>query len=290
MVCTWSIRCSTSRGFATRLITCSRLTNLFVLRSTPVDYLMPAVAISGGVSALGVAPWLALLLWKPVAVLAIFFAVRGYVRRMLAGLWARRAALVLGLFFGSFSVIYGSFGVLDDLLPGFQAWGYPFGLMALAALVGALLAYDRGRVANRLAWTPGLLGALASSLHPWQGELLILIVVGAELMLGRRGGRVRVPAGVACGDRDPDRRSPGLLRDPRQNRQFVAAGPRGGQPHVLVLGDRAGDRPTGRGGRVCRLPAPGRLHRRRDPHVADRGVDPVQALRDGARRHAAARL
>ncbi len=70
--------------------------NLFVLRSTPADYIMPAVAISGGVSALGVAPWLALLLWKPVAVLAVFFAVRAYVRRMLAGLWARRAALVLG--------------------------------------------------------------------------------------------------------------------------------------------------------------------------------------------------
>jgi len=159
--------------------------NLFVLRSTPADYFMPAVAISGGVSALGVAPWLALLLWKPVAVLAVFFAVRAYVRRTLAGLWARRAALVLGLFFGSFSVIYGSWGVLDDLLPGLEAWGYPFGLLALAALVAALLAYDRSRAASRLTWTPGLLGAVASSLHPWQGELLILIVAGAELMLWR---------------------------------------------------------------------------------------------------------
>ncbi len=168
------------------------VSNLFVLRSTPADYLMPAVAISGGASALGVPAWLALLLWKPIAVLAIFFAMRAYARRMLTGLWARRAALVLGLFFGSFSLIYGSFGVLDDLLPGFQAWGYPFGLMGLAALVGALLAHDRARFANRLAWTPGLLGALASSLHPWQGELLILIVVGAELMLWRRGGRARV--------------------------------------------------------------------------------------------------
>jgi hypothetical protein len=45
--------------------------NLFVLRGTPADYFQPAIAISGGVTALGVAPWLALLLWKPVAVLSL---------------------------------------------------------------------------------------------------------------------------------------------------------------------------------------------------------------------------
>ena len=43
------------------------VSNLFVLRSTPSDYFQPAVAISGAIAALGVAPWLALLLWKPVA-------------------------------------------------------------------------------------------------------------------------------------------------------------------------------------------------------------------------------
>lgn len=160
--------------------------NLFVLRATPHDYLMPAVAISGGISAFGVAPWLSLLLWKPVAVAGTFWSVRAYGARSLVGLWPRRAALVLGLFFGSFSLIYGSFGVLDDLFPGFQAWGYPFGLMALAAMVAGLLAYSRARAENRLAWTPGLLGALASWLHPWQGELLILILIGSELMLWRR--------------------------------------------------------------------------------------------------------
>ena len=42
--------------------------NLFVLRATPHDYFQPAVVISGAITALGVAPWLSLLLWKPVAV------------------------------------------------------------------------------------------------------------------------------------------------------------------------------------------------------------------------------
>src|SRR5205085_993058 len=151
--------------------------NLWVLRDTPADYFQPGIVISGGLTALGIAPWLTLLLWKPVAVVAFFFVAREYVNRSVAGVWARRAALALALFFGSFTVVYGSFSVLGDLLPGFLSWGYVFGLIALAAMVGALLAYDRARTRARLVWVPGLLGALAGLLHPWNAELLILVVV-----------------------------------------------------------------------------------------------------------------
>ncbi len=169
--------------------------NLFVLRGTARDYFQPAVAISGGLAALGMAPSLALLLWKPVAVLAAFLGVRGYARRSVTGLWARRAVLVLGLFFASFTIIYGNLGVLGDLFPAFLSWGYTFGLVALAAMLFALLAYERARARglssprNWMVWAPGLLGALASSLHPWQGEVLVLIVIGAELTLWRVTGR-----------------------------------------------------------------------------------------------------
>ncbi len=156
--------------------------NLFVLRSTPADYLQPAVALSGAVSALGVAPWLSLLLWKPVAVGGAFYAARQYVHRSLSWTHSRRAALALGLFFGSFTVVYGSFSVVGDLYPGFLSWGYTFGLMAVAVMLLTLLRYDRARSAKRLAWGPPLLGALASSLHPWQGELLILTLLGTELV------------------------------------------------------------------------------------------------------------
>ena len=161
--------------------------NLFVLRSTPADYLQPAVVISGGLSALGLPPWLALLLWKPVAVGSAFFAVREYTRRVVTGVWQRRTALVLALFFGSFTVVYGSFGVVGDLFMGFLSWGYTFGLLAVAAMVAAMLAYDRGRSRRRLGWAAPALGALASLLHPWQGELLILVVLGGELVMWRRG-------------------------------------------------------------------------------------------------------
>jgi hypothetical protein len=153
------------------------VSDLFVLNPTPHDYLQPAIAISGGLTALGMAPWLALLLWKPVAVLALFFAVRAYCRRALSGRLAQRAALVLALLYASF----GTSRPLDEWLP-FLSWGYPFSLLATAALAAALLSYERARERHGLTWAAPLLGLLAAWLHPWQGEALILILVGAEAL------------------------------------------------------------------------------------------------------------
>jgi hypothetical protein len=65
---------------------------------------------------LGMAPWLAQLVWKPVAVIAIFVAARAYYHRALAGTAQRRAALVLGLFAAGWA----SLG--EQWIP-FLAWG-----------------------------------------------------------------------------------------------------------------------------------------------------------------------
>ena len=173
--------------------------NLFVLRDTPADYFNPAVIVSGALTALGMAPWLSLLLWKPVAVIGFFFGVRAFARRLLTGIWARRAALVLALFFGSFTNVYGQFSVLGDLFPGFLTWGYVFGVMALAAMVWALVAHHDSRLNERRLWLAGLLGGLASLLHPWNGELLIGVVVTAELVMAvsRRYDRAHLKLTIA---------------------------------------------------------------------------------------------
>ncbi|MGH2871062.1 MAG: hypothetical protein ACRDL5_01195, partial [Solirubrobacteraceae bacterium] len=65
--------------------------NLFVLRSTPSDYFQPAISISGILTALGMPSWLALLLWKPVAVVALFAAARAVVHHCMSELAERRA-------------------------------------------------------------------------------------------------------------------------------------------------------------------------------------------------------
>jgi hypothetical protein len=167
------------------------VSDLFVLRSTPHDYFQPIVVVSAAITALGVAPWISLLLWKPVAVVAVFAAVRALSRRALRERFDQRAALVLALFFGSWSTLG------DEWIP-FWSWGYPFALLGIAALAGALVCYDRDRARDRLTWRAPLLGLAASLSHPWQGELLILIVIGAEAVMWRPGvdlrRRVALPA------------------------------------------------------------------------------------------------
>jgi len=164
------------------------VSNLFVLRPTPSDFFQPAIALSGGLTALGIPAWLSLLLWKPVAVGGVFLGIRQYVLRIFPSRMSARAALVLAIFFGSFTVVYGALGTIGDLFLGFLSWGYVFSLLSLACMLATLLAYDRLRSASAVGWLPGALGALASLLHPWHGELLIVTIVAAEVLAYRRGG------------------------------------------------------------------------------------------------------
>ena len=152
------------------------VSDLFVSRQTPHDYLQPAIAISGGLVAIGVAPWLALLLWQPVAVGGTFFAVRSLVHRQLAARFDRRAALVLALFGGSI-------GTFQDLWLPWWTWGYVFGVLSLAAMVASLLLYERAVRGAAPAWPAALLAGLAGWLHPWQGAVLALIIAGGEIVV-----------------------------------------------------------------------------------------------------------
>jgi hypothetical protein len=156
--------------------------NLFVLHSTPHDYLQPMVAVSAGLVALGVTPPIALVVWQPVAIAGLFVAVRGFVRNQLRGRLAVRAALVLALFAGLPWMYF-------DLWLPFWSWGYQEALLALACATGALLLYQRARRRGPLIWVASVLGALASWLHPWQGEILVMLIVcGEAIMLIRRAG------------------------------------------------------------------------------------------------------
>ncbi len=179
--------------------------NLFVLRPTPADYFMPVVTVSAGLAALGVPLAVALLVWKPVAVLAIFLAVRALVHRTVDGVGPRRAALVLALFFAGATVAYGSFTVLGDLYPVFLSWGYTPALLSMAAMLGALMIYARDRACGRLTPWPAALGGISTVIHPWHGELLaiVLVLTEAERWWRRDRPAWRLPvtalAGVAAG-------------------------------------------------------------------------------------------
>jgi hypothetical protein len=162
--------------------------------SEPV-FLHPGIVVSAAPVSLGVAPSTAYLLWKPLAVLALFGATRAYVHRTVGGKTARRAALVLALFYAAPVLLLVrelDLGVSpsdrlrleligeQEIWPVFWLWGYPFTAIAVAALAASLLLYesDRGTDAVR-PWAP-ILGLLCAWLQPWQGATLIAILVAAE--------------------------------------------------------------------------------------------------------------
>lgn len=170
------------------------ISNPYSIPGTPASFMHPGVLASGVLYDLGLPAWLAYLLWKPVAVLGLFAAARAYVVRTVPGLWARRAALVLALFWVA-PVLYvvGAGGVLgisgtdldyarNELWPGYWLWGYPFTALAVAALAAALLAYARDRARDRIVLTAPLLGLATSWLQPWQGATLIVALIGSEAL------------------------------------------------------------------------------------------------------------
>jgi hypothetical protein len=169
------------------------ISDLFVLRPTGHVYLQPMFALSGGLVALGVPAWVALIAWKPVAIIAVFFAIWVWCGRLLEGRWERRAALVIALFAGGGGLLG------DEWLP-FMAWGYPHAVLAVALMVAALLAYDRAQRERRLSVVAPIMGFVASWVHPWQGEALIVILGAVELIRMRESLRagllrsLRLPA------------------------------------------------------------------------------------------------
>jgi hypothetical protein len=161
------------------------VSDLFVLRPTPADYLQPMVAVSGGLVALGMAPWLALLIWKPVALAAVIFGARAFVHATVNGVGARRVVLAIAL-------LGGWIGIYIDMWLPFWSWGYPFALVALGSALGSVVSYQHARADGRLPLLAAALAILAGWLHPWQGEVLILVLIAAEAVMWALGQRPRI--------------------------------------------------------------------------------------------------
>jgi hypothetical protein len=178
------------------------ISNPFQTRPTPHDYLHPGLAISGGFVRLGMTASVAYLIWKPIAVLALFTAARKYVHRLLQGVAQRRIALVIALFYVSPLALLADLSHWNQLLPlqamgfemwpGLYLWGYPFTAISVAALVWTLLAHERDRGSPRpRPWAP-CLGLLCAWLQPWQGATVLAILLGSEGVLWLRGHRGRL--------------------------------------------------------------------------------------------------
>lgn len=183
------------------------ISNHYQAEASEASYLHPGALISGALVALGLSPAAGYLLWKPFAILALFAAVAAYVRRLVAPGAARAAALVLALFFlpPTTLIVTNEIGLTvaaGELWPLDMLWGYFFSALAIAGIVAALVLYERDRRTGRVTLWPALLGFLSAWLQPWEGPLLLGIVVGAELLLA-----LLLPGRAAEGQAAPDRRA-----------------------------------------------------------------------------------
>lgn len=150
-------------------------------------------------------PWSYTLLWKPVALIALFASVLVWVRTLVSGVWPRRVALFICLFvvmpWSGFLKLFGIgnriqayvWGLHLDF-PSGEIWtvqplhGYSMTVIAIALMISVLLGvYKAGpkptwqRVGSLFV---GVL--LVMWLQPWQGAELLFVIAGAELWLRLR--------------------------------------------------------------------------------------------------------
>ena len=182
--------------------------DLFSLAPSGHVYLEPLFTITGVLWKIGLSLPLAYLLWKPIAVLALFAAAVVWARRTVPDRVGTRAAVVaLALFlylpltalfswtgFGSGPFRFQLYLLGSELLAAGKLWGYVPSALGLALVPVALLAVERaldpylgsdpdrratmGQVERGPLQLAALAALLASWLHPWQGVTLILIFVG----------------------------------------------------------------------------------------------------------------
>jgi hypothetical protein len=176
--------------------------NDFSLDASSHVYLNPMIAISGLVDRATGALEASFLIWKPIALMLLFGAFALYVRRTVRGRGAQAAALVMALFFaspfGPFADWLGYSGVRPhqllelsaDTLTGSLLWGYFPAAIAVGLIPLFLLGLERAEDPDRRrpGWSrrrylllTSLAGLLASWIHPWHGQILLLIVIGLML-------------------------------------------------------------------------------------------------------------
>ena len=143
--------------------------NLYDLAPGPRSFVHPGVVDLGAAPpARGSGSSPPYMVWKPVAVAALFVGSLLYVRRFLERPCDRGLALVLALFTGSpVSAIVGwghigsagtkfNFDFIGgELWPGTYLWGYLFTAIAVGLVPLGLLAYERGRDGGERAGSPG---------------------------------------------------------------------------------------------------------------------------------------
>ena len=187
--------------------------NLYDIAPSTRSFLHPGVLLAGLAHRAGVGLVASYMLFKPVAIAALFAGALLYTRRFFSRRDDRRLALVLALFACSpiaALVGWGNLGsefrqfqfdlITGEAWTGSYLWGYLFTAIAVGITPLGLLAYEKGRRSSGVGWVglAAVAALFAGWLQPWQGATFagLLIVAEALLWVLRRERPPFLPAAV----------------------------------------------------------------------------------------------
>jgi hypothetical protein len=173
--------------------------NLYDIAPSPRSFLHPGVLLAGLAHRAGLGLVASYMLFKPVAIAALFTGALLYTRRFLARRDDRRLALVLALFacspvaalvgWGNLGSAFRQFQfdlITGELWTGSYLWGYLFTAIAVGLVPLGLLAWERSRRqasgVRPVIWA-SVAGLFASWLQPWQGATFAAVVIVAEVLV-----------------------------------------------------------------------------------------------------------
>ena len=173
--------------------------NLYDIAPSPRSFLHPGVLLAGLAHRAGLGLVASYMLFKPMAIAALFAGALLFTRRFLQRQADRRFALVLALFACSpvaALVGWANLGsefrqfqfdlITGELWTGSYLWGYLFTAIAVGVMPLGLLAYEKGRhQASGIRWVvwAAVAGLIAGWLQPWQGATFACILVVGEALV-----------------------------------------------------------------------------------------------------------
>ncbi len=170
--------------------------NLYDLAPSPHSFVHPGLLISGLLHRLGFGVVLAYLVWKPVAVAALFVGAFLFAARFLGRSGDRRVAVICALFFASpVAAVVGwtaarqsaaKFNldfISGELWTGTYLWGYLFTAISVGIMPLGLLAFELIRRGGGRRWLviAAAVGLFVAWLQPWQGATFALVLVAASV-------------------------------------------------------------------------------------------------------------
>ncbi len=170
--------------------------NLFQLEPPVRNYINPGLLISSGLSKLGISIPLTYAFWIPVGIALLIWVIRRFSNWLELSGWTSVAVVALALLykFPIARLLEGHVPVTNvnaltyggtDAWPVYWSWGFSLTAVSVALLCLGVMRYDQIRQSpRRVSWSLMAIALFCSWLQPWQGAILLAVIVGGEVIAG----------------------------------------------------------------------------------------------------------